>query len=370
MTLRTPLCDLLGIEYPIVQSGMGGVAGPDLVAEVSRAGALGIIAGLNLTADKVREAIRAVRAAADRPFGVNLFMPDQLRPPVDPATIPDDTIRAVQGTLNGFRARLGLPSTSERPPAVPDLIPAAFEVILEERPRVFSIGLGNPEPKMVNRCHERGIQVMAMVTTVDDARTVERAGVDVIVAQGAEAGGHRSTWSKPASVESVSIGTLTLVPQVVDAVRVPVIAAGGIADGRGLVAALALGASGALLGTRFVATREATAPEFQKKALLESEAEATTVTDAITGLWARYIQNTYTAEYDASGAPVLPALLQSRAEQDIFGHAAKEAAPEWFPMPTGQSVGLVHDLPGAAEVVERIVREARAVLDALARLPR
>jgi nitronate monooxygenase len=370
MTVRTPLCDLLGIEYPIVQSGMGGVAGPDLVAEVSRAGALGIIAGLNLTADQLREAIRAVRATTDRPFGVNLFMPDQLRPPVDPATIPDDTIRAVQGTLNGFRARLGLPSTSGRPPAVPDLIPAAFEVILEERPRVFSIGLGNPEPEMVSRCHERGIQVMAMVTTVGDAHTVERAGVDVIVAQGAEAGGHRSTWSKPASVESVCIGTLTLVPQVVDAVRVPVIAAGGIADGRGLVAALALGASGALLGTRFVATREATAPEFQKKALLESEAEATTVTDAITGLWARYIRNTYTAEYDASGAPVFPALVQARAAQDIFGHAAKQAAPEWFPMPTGQSVGLVHDLPGAAEVVERIVREARAVLDALARLPR
>ena len=98
MRLRTTLCDLLGIEYPIVQSGMGGVAGPDLVAEVSGAGGLGIIAGLNLPADKVREAIRAVRAATDRPFGVNLFMPDQLRPPVDPATIPADTIRAVPET--------------------------------------------------------------------------------------------------------------------------------------------------------------------------------------------------------------------------------------------------------------------------------
>jgi len=370
MTLRTPLCDRLGIEYPIVQSGMGGVAGPDLVAEVSRAGALGVIAGLNLTADRVREAIQAVRARTDRPFGVNLFMPDQLRPPVDPATIPDETVRAVQGVLNGFRRRLGLPITTDRPPAVPDLIPAAFEVILDERPPVFSIGLGNPEPALVRACHERGIQVMAMVTTVEHARTVERAGVDMIVAQGAEAGGHRSTWSKPPRVEAISIGTLTLVPQVVDAVRVPVIAAGGIADGRGLVASLALGASGALLGTRFVATREASVPEFQKKALLEAEAEATTVTDSITGLWARYVRNTYTTEYDASGAPVFPALLQSRAAQDIFGHAAQQAAPEWFPMPTGQSVGLVHDLPGAAEVVERIVREARGVLDALARTAR
>jgi nitronate monooxygenase len=367
MSLRTPLCELLGIAHPIVQSGMGGVAGPDLVAEVSRAGGLGIVAGLNLSADHVREAIRRVRAATDRPFGVNLFMPDQLRPPVDPATIPAHTVRAVQGTLNGFRSRLGLPPTTDPPPAVPDLIPAAFEVILEERPAVFSIGLGNPASEMVRRCHERGIKVMAMVTTVADARTVERAGVDVVVAQGGEAGGHRSTWVKAASPETVSIGTLTLVPQVVDAVRVPVVAAGGIADGRGLVAALALGAAGALLGTRFVATREATAPEFQKKALLEAEAEATTVTDSITGLWARYVRNTYTSEYDASGAPVLPALLQSRAAQDIFVLAGKQAMPEWFPMPTGQSVGLVHDLPGAAEVVERIVAEARAVLARLAR---
>ena len=370
MTIRTTLCDLLGIEHPVVQSGMGGVAGPDLVAEVSRAGALGIIAGLNLTAEQVREAIRTVRASTDRPFGVNLFMPDQLQPPVDPATVPAATVRAVQSTLNDFRARLGLPSTTALPPAVPDLIPASLEVILEERPAVFSIGLGNPDPKLVSRCHECGIKVMAMVTTVADARTVERAGVDVIVAQGAEAGGHRSTWAKPRSVESVSVGALTLVPQVVDAVRVPVVAAGGIADGRGLVAALALGAAGVLLGTRFVATREATAPEFQKKVLLEAEAEATTLTDSITGLWARYIRNSYTAEYDASGTPVLPALLQSRAAQDIFGHAAKGADPTWFPMPTGQSVGLVHDLPGAAEVVERIVREARAVLDALGRLAR
>jgi nitronate monooxygenase len=306
-----------------------------------------------------------VRAATDRPFGVNLFMPDQLRPPVAPETMAEDTVRAVQGTLNGFRTRLGLAPRTTRPPAVPDLIPAALEVILEERPRVFSIGLGNPGPALVDRCHERGIAVMAMVTTVADARTVERAGVDVIVAQGAEAGGHRSTWVKPRSVEPVCVGTLSLVPQIVDAVRVPVVAAGGIADGRGLVAALALGAAGVLLGTRFVATREASAAEFHKKALLEAEGEATTLTDSITGLWARYLRNTYTTEYDASGTPVFPALLQSRAAEDIFGLAAREGDPAWFPMATGQSVGLVHDLPGAGEVVERIAREARAVLHAL-----
>lgn len=367
MTLRTALCDLLGIEHPIVQSGMGGVAGPDLVAEVSKAGGLGIVAALNLPADQVREAIRRVRAATDRPFGVNQFMPDSLRPPADVAAIPASTVAEVQGTLNGFRARLGLPATTARPPAVPDLIDAAFEVILEERAPVWSIGLGKPSVEQVRRAHERGIKIMAMVTTVDDARAVEAAGVDVVVAQGGEAGGHRSTWVKRPTAEEACVGTLALVPQVVDAVRVPVVAAGGIADGRGLVAALALGAAGVLLGTRFVATREATAPEFQKKMLLESESQATVVTDAITGLWARYLRNTYTAEYDASGAPVFPALVQSRAAQDIFTHAVKQADAAWFPMPTGQSVGLIRDLPGAAEVVERIVREAREALAGLSR---
>jgi len=349
-----------------VQSGMGGVAGPDLVAEVSRAGGLGIVAALNLTPEQVRDAIRRVRAATDRPFGVNLFMPDSLRPPTPPSAIPEATVAAVQRTLNGFRARLGLPTTTARPPAVPDLIDAAFEVIVEERVPVWSIGLGNPGAEQIRRCHERGIKVMAMITTVEDARTLERAGVDVIVAQGGEAGGHRSTWAKRASAEAACVGTVALVPQVVDAVRVPVLAAGGIADGRGLVAALALGAAGVLLGTRFVATREATAPEFQKKALLESEAEATVVTDAITGLWARYLRNTFTDEYAASGAPVFPALVQTRAAQDIFTHAVKRQDPAWFPIATGQSVGLIHDLPGAAEVVQTIAREARAVLETLA----
>src|SRR5204862_3531476 len=186
----------------------------------------------------------------------------------------------------------------------PDLVAAAVAVILEERPPVFSTALGALEPRLAEECRRRGIKVMAMVSTVDDARTAARDGADVIVAQGGEAGGHRSVDGKPASPEATTVGLMALLPQVVDAVRVPVVAAGGIADGRGLVAALALGASGVLLGTRFVATRESMAPEFQKKALLEGESETTVVTDAITGLWARYLRNTYTAEYDASGAPV------------------------------------------------------------------
>jgi nitronate monooxygenase len=360
MSLHTSLCDLLGIEHPIVQSGMGGIAGPELVAEVSKAGGLGVIASLYRTPDEVRAAIRRVRELTDRPFGVNQFMPDSLRPPADPATIPERTLADVESTLNGFRARLGLPARTGRPKPVPDLIDAVFEVIVEERVPVWSIGLGRPSADQVRRAQARGVKVMAMVTTVEDARTLAALGADVIVAQGSEAGGHRSTWTKTPTAQESCIGTLTLVPQVVDAVRVPVVAAGGIADGRGVVAALALGAAGVLLGTRFVVTRESTAPEFQKKALLESESDATVVTDAITGLWARYRRNSYTDAYMASAAPVLPALVQSRAADDIFAQAGKQADPAWFPMATGQSVGLVRDVPGAAVVVAGIGGAARA----------
>jgi nitronate monooxygenase len=363
MSLRTPLCDLLGIQYPIVQSGMGSAAGPELAAEVSRAGGLGIVAGLGVTADELRKRIHHVRSVTDRPFGVNQWLHTELRPPVDPAGVPAATMRAVQTQLNVFRERLGIPTTDKPASGMPDLIDAELAVILEERVPVWSIGLGNPDAAMVRRCHERGIKVMAMVATVEDARAVEANGVDIIVAQGGEAGGHRSTWVKKPR-EEANVATLTLVPQVVDAVRVPVIAAGGIADGRGLVAALALGAVGALLGTRFVATRESMASEVWKKRLLESDGE-TTLTEAYTGLWARSLRNRFTEDYADSGAPVLPTLMQQRAALDVFAAAAQQRDPEYTALYAGQSTGLVHDLPGAAEVVERIAREAEAVLVSL-----
>jgi len=363
--LRTALCDLLGIRYPILQSGMGGVAGPELVAEVSRAGGLGILAGLRLSRDQLRHVIRRVRELTDRPFGVNLWLHASIHPPVDPASLPEDTVRRVQSTLDTFRHQLGIPSTSARPAPLPDVIDEAFEVILEERVPVWSIGLGKPARDMVARCHERGIKIIAMVATVDDARAVAATGVDAVVAQGSEAGGHRSTWVKPASRDAAQVGAMALIPQIVDAVNVPVIAAGGIADGRGIAAALALGAVGALLGTRFVATRDSGAAEFWKKAILEQGSDATTITDAFTGLYARTLKNAFTDQYAASGAPVLPSLLQATAALDIYTAATQQQNREYFPMHAGQSVGLVHDLPGAAEVVEALVREARAALRAL-----
>ncbi len=170
---------------------------------------------------------------------------------------------------------------------------------------------------------------------------------------------------KPPSSQEANIGLVAFVPQVVDAVDVPVIASGGIADGRGLVAALALGAAGILIGTRFVATRESSAQEFYKQALLDRDGGATTVTDAFTGLYARTLRNTFADEYAVSGAPVFPALVQASAAQDIYAASAARGSGEYFPMMSGQSLGLIRDLPGAGEVVHAIVREAHAVLEAL-----
>jgi nitronate monooxygenase len=362
---RTALCDRLDIEYPIVQSGMGAIAGPELVSEVCRAGGLGILAGLNVPPDDLRAMIRRVRELTDRPFGVNLWLHRALRPPIDPGDISEATLRGAQEMLNRFRQHLGIPTTMARPARVPDLVDEAVKVVLEERPPVFSAALGWLERELVADCHRRGIKVMAMVSTVDDARTAAASGADVVVAQGAEAGGHRSIDGKPASPDATIVGSIALLPQVVDAVGVPVVAAGGIADGRGLVAALALGASGVLLGTRFVATRESLAPELYKKRVLESESGATTVTDSLSGLWARALANRFTREYTAAGAPVLPPLIQRSAANDVFIAALKQGDPEYYPMMAGQSVGLIRDLPGAAEVVDTVIREARAVLSAL-----
>lgn len=361
-SLRTPVCDLLGIEAPVVQSGMGGVAGPELAAAVCEAGGLGVLAGLNLTPDQLRAGIRRMRELTAKPFAVNMWLHTQLRPPVDIGSVPDKDVEAVQGLLNRFRQRVGAPPQFGRPRQTPDLIDAAFEVILEERVPVWSIGLGDPGAEMAARAREAGVKIMAMAATVEDAEALDRSGCDVIVAQGGEAGGHRSTWVKREGPQHANVGTMALVPQVVDAVKAPVLAAGGVADGRGLVAALALGAQGVLLGTRFVATREAQAPAFWKEALTTRGSDATVVTDAFSGYYARALRNEYSEAYAQSGAPVLPSLHQAAAARDLYDASRAAGTGEYFPMWSGQSAGLIRDLPGAGEVVRTIVAEAEAEL--------
>ena len=356
----TRLSRMLDVRYPIVQAGMAGVAGPELVAAVSEAGGLGVLGGYGLQPAELREQIRAVRRATRRPFGVNLWIHAAVIAPGVPDAPDPERVRAVQATLDRFRGTLGLPAVHEVTPVAAGGIEAQLSIVLEECVPLLSVALGDPRDAIVERCRQRGTRVMAMISTVEEARAVARSGVDIIVAQGNEAGGHHATWTS--ATDSARPGAMALLPRVIDVVDCPVLVAGAVADGRGVASALCLGASGVVLGTRFVATRESRAPAFWKAAIVLAEVDATVVTSAYTGLPARAIRNAFSDEYAASASPVLPPLHQKRAAQDILDEAKRRGDARYFHMWAGQSAGLVHDIPGAAEVVERLATETTRAL--------
>jgi len=359
-SLSPRLQQVLGIGAPVLQSGMGGVAGSELAAAVSNAGGLGVLAALRLQPDRVRNAIHEIRSKTDKPFGVNIWLHDDVRTPPDPTQVPDDIIRGSQSVLNEFRPRFDLPATVARPDAGPDLVNAALEVMIEERIPVFSAAIGVPEAELVERFHQADTKVVAMVATVEDAIAAAANGADVIVAQGTESGGHRSYGTKRSKGDAIGQSTLTLVPLVIDQVgsRVPVVAAGGIVDGRGLAAMLALGADGVLLGSRFVATKESLASPVWKQRMTTGE-RATTMTDGFTGQWARVLTSEFTERWDESGTETPPGLLQSALGRDLFGAAAKADDDQLRPLYAGAGVAAMRDVPGAGEIVTQIVEQAR-----------
>lgn len=309
--IRTPLCDLLGIQYPIIQGGMAWVATAELAAAVSEAGGLGIIGGGDCPPDYVRQQVRQAKALTNKPFGVNipLFSPH---------------------------------------------VSTVLDVCAEEGVRVIMTGAGNPAP-YVPRIKQAGMMVIPVVASVALAKRLERGGVDALVAEGMESGGHVG-----------DVGTLPLVPQVVDAVKVPVIAAGGIADGRGLVAALALGAQGIQMGTRFVCVTECIAHANYKTRIINAGDRATITTGHSLGHPVRAIRNQMTrefAELERTGC--------SEEEVIRFGtgrlrRAVIDGDVEYGSVMCGQSCGLVNDIAPAAEVIQRIMRQAEECLQNLA----
>ncbi|HET7034109.1 MAG TPA: nitronate monooxygenase [Thermomicrobiaceae bacterium] len=360
--LHTPLCDLLGIRYPIIQAPMaGGPTTPELVAAVSNAGGLGMLGASRMPLDRLRDAIRAIRALTDRPFGVNFLLAGP-----DSEASPED-VALVQQVLDRFRAELGLPPGGVELSLPPSQLDAAIDLTLEERVPVLSSGLGDPAP-WAGEAHNSGARVVAMVASVDEAARVVAGGADVVVAQGAEAGGHRSSFVVGPGGEVPLVGTLALTPQVVDAVDVPVVAAGGIVDGRGVAAALARGASGAQLGTRFLLAREAgTAPAHQQRLLAAVETD-TAVTRAFSGRPARSLRNRFSEEFAQSGTEPLPYLVQGLAAGDIFRAAQQAGLNELFPLWAGQGVRALSAIQPAAEIVAELVTEAIAAIQRLAGL--
>ena len=320
--MRTRLTELLGIEHPVMLAGMGGVSYSTLAAAVSAAGGFGCLGASTMGNDKMAEEIAAVRAGTDKPFGVDLLT-------AMPGGMTEQVKLVIDGGASAFVAGLGVPT------------------------------------EVVDLCHDHGLVVVSMCGKVEHAVRAVDAGCDLVVAQGTEAGGHTG-----------QVASLPLVPQIVDAVgdQVPVVAAGGIFDGRGLAAALALGADGIWVGTRFIATPEARGVLGYKEKLLASREDQTTVSRAYSGKTMRVVRNQYTDYYDAH-----PEELKKFPEQLAvsYGGGTMHLGGDSFTdgvdidkecYPAGQGVGAITELVPAAELVRRFVVEAEAALDRMAAL--
>lgn len=348
--LHTEICDLLQIEHPVFSAGMGFVARAELAAAVSNAGGLGVVGGAGFTPERLRLEIQHTRELTDKPFGVDLLLPIQTtgevlgpRPPSErPKVDPEELMQDSAGEF-----ALGLDGRPVRPEEL-------MRIVLEECPPVFAAGLGNPGP-WVSHLHERGIVVMGLIGTARAAQKVADAGTDIIVAQGTEAGGHTGR-----------VATAALVPMVIRTVAPkPVVAAGGITTGAGLAAALAMGAKGVWMGTRFVATHEAHAHINYKSKILEANEDSTVITRSYSGKPLRVIRNKWTEEWESRQDEILPFPQQFRHSGDVYVVARRDGDTDRGSMPCGQGAGLIDELLPAAEVVRRVVEEAREALTAI-----
>jgi enoyl-[acyl-carrier protein] reductase II len=317
--MKTRLTEILDIEHPVMLAGMGGVSYHALVTAVSEAGGFGCLGASAMGMNVMVEEIAAVRAATDKPFGVDLLT------------------------------------------AAPGDMEASVNAIADGGGTVFVAGLGVPRD-VVDLCHRRNMLVVNMCGKVRHAIAAVEAGCDIVVAQGTEAGGHTG-----------QIATFPLVPQIVDAVgdRVPVVAAGGISDGRGLAAALALGADGIWVGTRFIATPEARSVIGYKDKLLALNEDDTVVTRAYTGKTCRVIRSDYTNEFEASGGTAEPFPMQYiKSLNDGVNHLGGDENTEGVDpdrefFPAGQGAGMFDELVPAAELVRSFVADAEAVIERL-----
>ncbi|MEV6597886.1 nitronate monooxygenase [Actinoplanes sp. NPDC051346] len=356
---RTRVSELFDTPYPIVQGPFGGgVSTVALAAAVSDAGGLGSFGGHHLPPERLDATLRELAAATGRPFAVNLWVPTEDQPRgIDP-----ETFRAGTARLQPWYDALGLPLPEYQPQALPDF-DSQVEVVLERRPRVFSFVFGIPDPKVLAECRRRGIVTVGAATNLDEGRALEAAGVDVVVASGIEAGGHRPSFLRPAP-DSVSTGPLTA--QLTSVLSVPVIAAGGLADGRGIAAAFALGAEGAQLGTAFLATEQSAAPAVHREMLFSDRARHTTLTRAFSGRHGRGIRNEFLdALADASDIPPYPQQLWLTAPLRAAG--AERGDPEVLFLYAGQGAPLLRrEHTDAGQLLRFLVADTDRVLTNLA----
>lgn len=319
MTLHTPLCDLLGVKHPIMLAGMGGVSYAELVAAVSNAGGYGVLGMAGRTPEFIRDEMRKVKSLTDKPFGVDLLA------------------------------------------ASPESLTAAVEIIIEEGASSFVAGLGVPMPIM-EKLKKAGLKVMVVCGAVKHAVKAEQAGCDAVICQGGEGGGHTGL-----------VGTMPLVAQAVEAVKIPVVAAGGLYDGRGLAAALALGATGVWMGTRFIASEEAHAGELYRQAIIEAADEDTIRTRSYSGKPMRVKKNPYVEEWetrpqDIQAFPMQAMVSHQAGAMGGIGGQIEGLDPDKSCFAMGQSAGGVHNVMPAGEIVAQLIKEAEAAIDRTAKL--
>lgn len=353
---KTRLTEMLGLRYPIVQGPFGGGhSSAALVAAVTNSGGLGSFGAMGLAPDALGELCASIRALTDGPYAVNLWVStsDDM---YDGLSLETRFQEALTPLLPLFEElAVGRPILT---PATPHDFEAQVEALIEAAPPVFSFVYGVPGAAILERCRARGIVTAGTVTTVEEAIAMDQAGVDVIVATGFEAGGHRVSFLR--SAESSLMGTLSLVPQVVDSVRAPVVAAGGIADGRGVAAVLALGASGAQIGTAFLACEESNATTHHRDTLHSEAAWRTVLTRGYSGRLGRGLANPVSDAYEQDKGRPMPYPLQGQLSRALRSQGRMDFTPLW----AGQSARLVRDRH-AESLIERMVEEVESCLGSL-----
>ncbi|MDR7003045.1 nitronate monooxygenase [Neobacillus niacini] len=354
--LNNKITELLKVEYPIIQAPMaGGVTTSKLVAEVSNSGGLGMIGAGYMTPIKIREQIREIKQLTSNPFGINLFVPNAFK-------VTENEIKSANQFLNPIRQQLNLHQNDNfEIPNFNNVLETFMEqikVVMEEKVPICSFTFGIPSKEVMAELKQSNIILLGAATTVREAVENEKAGMDIVVVQGSEAGGHRGSFID-GSQESL-VGLISLIPQVVDTVCIPVIAAGGIMDGRGLMASICLGAKGVQMGTAFLTCVESGAHKVHKEAILNANEDQTVLTRSFSGKWARGIENKFISEMQEHETLLPDFPVQNTLTQDIRKTSAAQNNQEFMSLWSGQSPRLAKNQT-VESLIKNIIAEAKKI---------
>jgi nitronate monooxygenase len=325
----------LGIDYPIIQGPLGGLSSQKLTAAVSNFGGLGSFGALNLSAEAIKDVIAEIRSLTSKPFAMNLWVSQE-----DEGTRRSDERAFVRSLPPIARqlSELGAPLPTYKPFSPATRFEDQARALIDAKVPVFSFIFGIPPKEILEECRMKGIVTIGAATTPEEGAALQEAGVDAVVASGFEAGGHRGSFLRPA--EDSLTGALSLIPPVVDMVDVPVIAAGGIGDARGVVAAMALGAEAVQMGTVFLACEESGASRLLRETLRRRDAKHTALTKGFTGRLARGIRNRILEDLNQAGTEILPYPLQRELVRNLTIAAEAAGRADLVPMWAGQSANL------------------------------